>query len=170
MSRSLLEDAIAHHVWATLRLVDACLALRLEHLETAVPGTYGSILDTMRHLVASDRFDLFVVTGERTPLIDEGQMGLAELRTVMEENSAEWSRLLRVGIDPDFVLHEVDPDDGYQRDAPMGIWLAQVLHHGTDHRSQVSTALTSLGLEPPAISAWDFGIETGRVAEVYPAP
>lgn len=49
MAASLLEDAFAHHVWTTLRLFDSCLALSPEQLETAVSGTYGSILDTMRH-------------------------------------------------------------------------------------------------------------------------
>lgn len=68
----------SHHVWATLRLVDASLALSQEQLETAVPGTDGSILDT-----------------------------------------------------------------------------AQALHHGTDHRSQICTALTTLGVEPLLIDVWD---------------
>jgi uncharacterized damage-inducible protein DinB len=50
----------------------------------------------------------------------------------------------------------------------MGIRLAQALHHGTDHRSQVCTALTALGIEPPAIDAWDFADEGGRLSEVPP--
>ena len=70
MSRSLLEDAFAHHVWATMRLIDACIPLSPQQLETDVPGTYGSILQTQRHLVGSDAWDLFVATGERTVLID----------------------------------------------------------------------------------------------------
>jgi hypothetical protein len=37
-----------------------------------------------------------------------------------------------------------------------------------DHRSQICTALTTLGVEPPAIDVWDFGIETGRITEVPP--
>jgi len=44
-----------------------------------------------------------------------------------------------------------------------------VLHHGTDHRSQICTALTTLGLEPPEIDVWDFAWEQGRVQEVPPA-
>jgi uncharacterized damage-inducible protein DinB len=60
-----MEDAFSHHAWATLRLVDACLALSPEQLETTVPGTYGSILDTLRHSIASDAWDLFVATGDR---------------------------------------------------------------------------------------------------------
>jgi hypothetical protein len=46
---------------------------------------------------------------------------------------------------------DVDETDGYERDAPVGIRLAQALPHGTGHRSQICTALTSLGLEPTAI-------------------
>jgi uncharacterized damage-inducible protein DinB len=49
------------------------------------------------------------------------------------------------------------------RHAPLGIRLAQALHHGTDHRSQVCTALTTLGIEPPAIDLWDYGALDGRV-------
>ena len=169
MSRSLLGDAFAHHVWATLRLVDACLALSPEQLGSAAPGTYGSILETLRHLVGGDSGYLFVTSGERTLLIDEDHMGLPELRAAMERNGAGWSRLLEGDLDPDAVLKEVDDDDGYQRDAPLGIRLAQALHHGTDHRSQICTALTTLGLEPPAIDVWDFGVQDGRIVEVLPA-
>ena len=168
MPRSILEDAFAHHVWATLRLVDACLPLSPVQLGTAVPGTYGSILETMRHLVGADSSYLFVTSGERTPLIDEDQMGLPELRAAMEGHGADWLRLLGQELDPDAVLVR-RRDDGSETHAPMGIRLAQALHHGTDHRSQICTALTTLGVEPPAIDVWDFGLEDGgRVVEVPP--
>lgn len=166
MRRTLLEDAFAHHVWATLRLIDACLALSPEQLDTVVPGTYGSILETVRHVVGSDSWDLFVASDERTSHIEEERMDLAELRAAMEGHGAAWASLLAKEPDPDAVLREVDEDDGYTRDIRMGIQLAQALHHGTDHRSQVCTALTSLGLEPPAIDVLNFGIERGRVVEV----
>ena len=77
-----------------------------------------------------------------------------------------WSALLAQDPDPDAVLKDVDEDDGYERDAPIGIRLAQALHHGTDHRSQICTTLTSLGVEPPGIDVWNFGVEVGRVVDV----
>jgi uncharacterized damage-inducible protein DinB len=46
--------------------------------------------------------------------------------------------------------------------------LAQALQHGTDHRSQISTTLTLLGVEPPAIDVWAYGIDTGRVTDSPP--
>ena len=94
MSRSVLEDAFAHHVWATLRLVDTCLALSPEQLETAVPGTYGSILETLRHCIGCDAWDLFAATGDRASLIDEDDMHLSELRAAMERHGPAWSALL----------------------------------------------------------------------------
>jgi len=163
----LLEDAFAHHVWATLRLVDVCLGLSPEQLGTSVPGTYGSILETMRHLVGADSSYLFVTSGERTPRIDEDHMALPELRAAMEGHGAAWSRVLGEDLDPDAVLVR-RRDDGSETHAPMGIRLAQALHHGTDHRSQICTALTTLGVEPPAVDVWDFCDQAGRLVEFPP--
>ena len=168
MSGSQLEDAFGHHVWATLRVMDACLALSPEQLGTVVPGTYGSVLDTARHTVGADSLYLFTLTGGRSPRIDEDHMDLPELRAAMEVNGAAWSRLLGEDLDPDAVV-ERHRDDGSETHAPVSIRLAQALHHGTDHRSQICTALTTLGMEPPLIDVWAFGVQTGRVVEVPPA-
>jgi uncharacterized damage-inducible protein DinB len=168
MTKSLMEDAFAHHLWATLRLVDACLALSPDKLETTVPGTYGSIIQTLRHCIGSDAWDLSVATGDRACIIDEDDMQLSELRAAMESNGPGWSRLLAQDLDPDVVLTEVDDDDGYTRTIAMGIELAAVLQHGTDHRSQVCTALTALGVEPPRIDVVNYGMQAGRVVEITP--
>lgn len=57
-----MDDGFVHHVRATHRLLDACVALSPEQLEIAVPGTYGSILATARHLVGGDSLYLFWLT------------------------------------------------------------------------------------------------------------
>jgi uncharacterized damage-inducible protein DinB len=167
MSRTVLEDAFGHHVWATLRLIDACLPLSPEQLATPVPGTYGSIIDTMRHLVGADSRYLFVLTGGVTPPIDEDSMDLPALRSAMETCGAAWLGLVSAELDPEQVLAR-RRDDGSEAFAPVGIRLAQAIHHGTDHRSQVCTALTSLGIEPPDIDVWAFAALDGRLTEVPP--
>ena len=164
MAKSHLDGAFAHHVWATLRLLDACLPLSPEQLSGPVPGTYGSILDTMRHLVGSDASYLFGMTRGGVPLIDEDAMDLPQLRAEMESHGPAWSSLLASNPDPEemIVRHH---DDGSETLAPFGIRLAQALHHGTDHRSQVCTALTNLGIEPPWIDVWAYGEHVGSVTE-----
>jgi uncharacterized damage-inducible protein DinB len=168
MSISFLEPAFAHHVWATLRVLDACLDLSAEELQTSVPGTRGPMLETLRHLVLNDAFDLFTLTGDRAFDIEEEQMSLAEARVIMERNGSGWAEFLSRSLDPDEMVLEVDQTDGYQRWAPIGFRLAGTLNHGTDHRSQVCTALTTLGVVPPRVDVFDFGLETGRITEKMP--
>jgi uncharacterized damage-inducible protein DinB len=168
MSSSLLEAAFAHHVWATLRIIDACLDLSAEELETNVPGTRGPILETLRHVVGGDADDLYILTGDREYTVDAERMSLADARVVMEHNGPGWAEFISRSLDPDAVVQEVDETDGYQRWAPVGFRLAAALNHGTDHRSQICTALTTLGVEPPRIDVYDFGLETCRVTEKMP--
>ena len=161
MIASALDDAFAHHVWATEQVIDACLELDPDQLATSVPGTYGSILDTIRHIVGADAAYLFVLTGGHVAQIDEDEMSLRALRAAMTGNGPAWSALLAQGRSPEemVVRHR---DDGSKSHAPLSIRLAQALHHGTDHRSQVCTALTALGVEPPEIDAWAYGSANGR--------
>ena len=168
MSGSLLKDAFGHHVWATVRLIDACLELGPLQLETAVPGTYGSILETLRHTVGADVSYLHVCSGGRVPEIEEAEMDLPALREAMVATGPAWDAFLSLDLDPEAVVVR-HRDDGTDSAAPLGIRLAQALHHGTDHRSQVCTALTSIGVEPPEIDAWAFAWKDGRLTETTSA-
>jgi uncharacterized damage-inducible protein DinB len=163
--RSLLSDPFDHHVWATLRVLDVCLKLTPEQLEATVPGTYGSILDTARHLVGADGWYLFRITEDASYRIDEDHMDLHELRTAMERYAEAWPHVIEQDIDPDEIEVRRNADRSVSRTA-RGVRLAQVVHHGTDHRSQICTALTTLGIEPPEIDLWAYGEETGRAVDI----
>src|SRR3954447_6220038 len=130
MTRSLLADAFDHHVWATIQVLDVCAGLTGEQLATNVPGTYGSILDTIRHLVGADRWYLFTMTRGAVAEIDEKDMDVAALRPAMEPAAACWAELLATNPDPDeiFTLHR---KDGTKSHATWGVRLAQAVHHGT---------------------------------------
>jgi uncharacterized damage-inducible protein DinB len=94
-------------------------------------------------------------------------MGIDELRAEMERHGPAWAEVLAADADPDRIVIR-RYDDGSSTHAPVGIRLAQAVHHGTDHRSQVCTALTSLGIQPPEIDAWDFALADGRLVERPP--
>jgi uncharacterized damage-inducible protein DinB len=167
MSSSLLEAAFAHHVWAMARIIDACRSLTAEELDSSVVGTRGPVFETLHHLVDSDTEYLFILTGDRA-FVDVGRPSLAELRAVVDRNGRAWGALIAGSPDPDEPVHEVDETDGFERSAPIGFRLAQALHHGTDHRSQICTALTALGVEPPGVDVWTFGVDSGRIEERMP--
>ncbi len=167
MDGRLLRDAFGHHVWATITLIDVCAGLTPEQLASAVPGTYGSVIDTLRHLVAADASYLWTISGGQVERLDdeaEAAADLATLRAAMEVAGPVWQRVLEGELDPDAVVAR-HRDDGSSFSAPLGIRLAQVVHHGTDHRSQVCTALTGLGVTPPEIDVWDYAATQGRTFE-----
>jgi uncharacterized damage-inducible protein DinB len=165
MPPPLLADAFGHHVWATIRVLDACAALDDAQLATTVPGTYGSIIDTLRHIVGGDVFYLDVLRGGEPEPFDKDTNDIPALRRVMEAHDAAWRRQIAGDLDPTTDIVEYE-DSGYETHAPLGIRLAQALYHGTDHRSQVCTALTTLGIEPPAIEVWDFALLDDRMSTI----
>ena len=155
-----LDDAFAHHIWATERLIDACAVLTPEQLQAPAPGTYGSIMATLTHLVSSDGWYLSFFREQPAPIDEKLDVSLADLRASIAANGIVWRDLLAGDQDPEADL--VERGDGWEFHQPAGLRLAQAIHHGTDHRSQVCTALTSHGCVPPEIDLWAYGKATGR--------
>jgi uncharacterized damage-inducible protein DinB len=162
---SALHDAFAHHAWATIRLIDVCQKLPPQHLRHAVPGTRGPIIETLAHIVDGDTWDLDVLEARSLIEAEEAGLDLGSLREAARRNAGRWSSFVSRSTDPDAMVTEVDPADGFRRVAPVGLRLAAALQHGSDHRSQVCTALTTLEVPPPAIDVWTFGVELGRIEE-----
>ena len=165
MTTSLLTDAFRHHIWATEVILATCADLTEEQLNAPSPGTYGPIIDTLRHIVQADSFYLRIFTDGRVPEIDgDAKLTLAELRAAFADYGAEYDALLAANPDPDaWVIERGEYGEFHSK---MGLRLAQVVHHGSDHRSQVCTALTSLGITPPEIDLWVYGEAVGRTREV----
>ena len=113
-----------------------------------------------RHLVGSDAWYLWIITADRRfESIGEDSLGVSELRSAARVNAAAWQSFISPDLDPDADV--VRRGEGWEYHAPLGVRLAQVVHHGTDHRSQVC-APRRLGIEPPEIDAWAYGDATGR--------
>lgn len=158
---SMLVDAFAHHTWATEQLIDVCAGLPEEQLATSAPGTYGPILETLQHLVQSDSWYLSFFTGRPGLTDDEAaRMDLHDLRAAITADGAAWAEVVAREDDPDREI--VERDGGWVLRSRVGVRLAQVVHHGSDHRSQVCTALTSLGHEPPEFDVWAYARAAGR--------
>lgn len=154
----LMTDFIRQNEWANLALIEACHGLTDEQLDATVDGTYGSIRRTWRHIVGAEG-------GYATQL---GNEPVARLRN--DDPWPGWDRLaefashaadaLEGAIEPsDRAIHFEDDDE----DVDAAVILIQAFQHGTDHRSQICTILTTLGIEPPDIDSWSWGLATGRL-------
>ena len=49
---------------------------------------------------------------------------------------------------------------------PVSLFLLQAINHGTEHRSQVATILTQLGVEPPNMDGWTYLDASGQLIPV----
>jgi uncharacterized protein len=160
-----LAEPLRHNAWATLRLLEAGRALTLEQLAATVPGTFGSVLATLQHIIRSESFYQFLLSGRwpawRWP--EDQSPDLDTLERAAQESAAFWETFLSEPYDPDRPVVAPDPREDKTHDVALGVILTQVLDHGTDHRSQISTTLTAIGVTPPRLDAWAYGRAHGRV-------
>jgi uncharacterized damage-inducible protein DinB len=152
-----LRAAFDRHSWATLGLIDAIEDLDPSQLDAAIEGTYGSILQTLTHLVDADerylnRFDdpsLPSGPGHRTEPLDR-------LRARVVANAGRWvemlDRLDAGTLDAQIVGKSDHPDTSHAE----GMLMVQALHHGDDHRAQICSTLGALGSDVPDLDGWAY--------------
>jgi len=148
-----LTAFFAHHLWANLRVLDACLTLTEDQLKQAAPGTYGSIQATLVHLVRAEERYLTLLTGEEfayAPKPDD-TTPLAELQARAQRSGAALLQLA-ARFDPSA---RVPVGEGEQVEwIPASVFLLQAIYHAHEHRTQINTILGQLGVTPPSLSAW----------------
>lgn len=156
-------DIVSHHRWATAELLAACRGLDPAMLDATVPGTYGSIIATLCHIVDAEMSYVFRLTRawpERPWQYDEA-VGLDVLAERAALLAATLERFLEAGWDPDRE-GEARGDRGDVFAVAAGVFLTQLLHHANEHRAHVCTVLGAHGIEPPDVSAWGYAEATGR--------
>jgi uncharacterized damage-inducible protein DinB len=163
MNGALLE-LYRHKTWATLRLIEYCQSLAEEHLDATIPGTYGTIRDTLRHLVRAEEGYFWIVTRERLsePLAD-GPVVLAELAERIRRLGLRWEALAH---DAEIAGRQVTTRDGWR--LPAAVPMAQAIHHADDHRSHVLSILGARGLEVPELDLWAYAESAGLVHQPEP--
>ena len=150
-----LTTLFSHNLWANLRLVERCASLTSEQLEATVAGAFGSIRSTLQHIVTAEQsYFSRISTGQpRRQPDDAPPLTLAEMVESLRTTGfgfIEWAP--KVHAD-DTV--QVDWD-GTPREVPKTIILTQVINHATEHRAQILTILTQLGIEPPELAGWSY--------------
>ncbi|NUM49091.1 MAG: DinB family protein [Anaerolineales bacterium] len=150
-----LTTLFNHYLWANVSLFEQCANLTPEQLDATLLGTFGSIRETLEHIVRAEQNYLHRIrTGQRlvrpenASSLTMAEM-LASLRTT-GEGLIEWAGK----VQPDETV-TVDWE-GTPRGVPKTILLTQAINHATEHRSQVMAILTQLGIEPPELDGWNY--------------
>jgi len=150
-----LTTIFSHNLWANLRILERCSELTSEQLDAITSGTYGSIRDTLQHIVISERsYFSRISTGQRyNHPEDAPPMTLAEMMESLRTTGSgfiEWAPKVQAG---DTVTIDWE---GTPREVPKTIILTQVINHATEHREQIKAIITQLGIEPPDLQSWTY--------------
>ncbi len=158
-----LDDLFNHNAWATAQVIAYCQGLDEATLNATEPGVYGTIMETLRHIIDSEAGYLFRVSGAwpEYPWERDQVVALDVLSERADLLATTWTQYLAGGID-DAWLGEARGDNGDVFAVPAGIFITQSIHHANEHRAQICSILGSMGLEPPDVSAWGYSIESGR--------
>jgi len=157
----ILTEMFRHNLWANLGLIDFCAALPETVLDTKATGTYGSVRDTLTHIAGAEgRYVTALVGGpeRRNPMLEEEKPDLVTVREHLRQ-SGEGLIAFAETVNGDPVLRVIWRGEHYEPLASL--LLVQAINHATEHRSQVMTALTQAGIEPPSLDGWTWD-EVGR--------
>jgi len=148
------SNIFRHHRWSNQTLIEFLARLTDDQLAFSVPGTYGSSIDTIRHLISSDA-DYVRIIPDAPDVTQIGQDGPFEgwdaLQAVADEADTALIEYVD-GVTDD--LFFVDVDDGTDFELTRSMLLCQIIHHATEHRSQIRTTLSAQGITPPELSTW----------------
>ena len=156
--------AVRHSLWANEKLIGYCSGLTREQLQWTVAGTYGTVEAILHHTVSADQGYLLALTGQvpGEPRASAEQPGplkdlLPKIRAIREA----CEELLAAPFDVDRVIERP------RTTATAGVVLAQLVHHGSDHRAHVGTILGAHGLDASAwdLDVWEYGKALGLVVQ-----
>jgi uncharacterized damage-inducible protein DinB len=163
MTENVLAKLFEHNNWANRRIIEACSALSNEQLDAEPQSaTKGSIRLTLTHLVTSQHGYLSLLT---LPVEARHRISPAfdELERAAHQ-SGEGLLVLARDESGMFPKAKLQTTDGYFVE-PWVVML-QVINHATEHREQIKSLLSALGITPPDIDGWDYAEITGSMVSI----
>jgi uncharacterized damage-inducible protein DinB len=165
MTRQSLQKIFEHNNWANLQIIQVCSTLTDQQLDAEPKSaTPGSIRTTLFHLVNSQQGYLRLLTTsleERLKPIPAPSF--SELKVLATTSGEALLALARdeAGISIKGQLRTTD-------DFLVEPWvvMVQIINHATEHREQIKSMLSALGVTPPDIDGWSYGEFTAALIPI----
>ena len=163
MNENMAAKLFEHNNWANLQIIQACSALTGEQLDAKPQSaTKGSIRDTLSHLVSAQRGYLALLTlpVEARP---KAPVAFAELE---ESARSSGEGLLALAGEElgKFPQTGLQTRDGYY--VEPWVVMVQIINHATEHREQIKSMLSAIGVTPPEIDGWSYGEVTDALVPI----
>ena len=163
MSESFLAKLFEHNNWANKQVIETCSVLSDDQLDAEPQSvTKGSIRRTLVHLVSSQYSYLKTLT---LPLAERLQPTLVEYSDLKESAAKSGKALLTLarGEQKPFDSR-LQTRDGYY--VEPWVIMVQIINHATEHREQINSMLSALGITPLDMDGWSFGEATNALIPI----
>jgi uncharacterized damage-inducible protein DinB len=140
---SVLTTLFEHNAWANLKLLDFCAGLSDAQLDATAIGCFGSIRDTLVHIIDAEVSYVERVNGKLPPNpLSENQFpGFVVLK-----DAVHWAGdallLLALSARQDTNVRQRPPRRRYEY--KLATLMIQAVTHSTEHRTQISAIITQL--------------------------
>jgi len=152
---STFMEFILYNNWANELVLQACQNLSEDQLATMIPGAYGTIRGTLEHIIQGEEYYIELLTGSRPqPLFKwEARPGLAEMTTYAAQVGKALVDISQRILPTDRVTEE---DEGKQFHYQALAVFIQIINHGIEHRTNITTILNQGLQTPPNVDGWGY--------------
>ncbi|MEK6753728.1 MAG: DinB family protein [Chloroflexota bacterium] len=161
MNGNFLVKLFEHNNWANLKIIQACSALTDEQLDAEPQSaTMGTIRATLTHLAGGQAGYLSLLT-----LPVEARVRVSpEFDELKESVSKSGEGLLALARGEKPMDTRLQTKDGYY--VEPWVIMVQIINHATEHREQIKSMLSALGVTLPNIDGWDYGEAVNALAPI----
>jgi uncharacterized damage-inducible protein DinB len=155
LSKSTFTEFILYNNWANQQVLQACQKLSEVQLATMIPGAYGTIRATLEHIVRAEADYVRLVTGSQPePLFKwDARPGLAEITAFATQVGEALVGMTQHILPTDQVVEE---DKGKQFHYQALAVFIQIIDHGIEHRTNITTILNQGLQTPPEVDGWAY--------------
>jgi uncharacterized damage-inducible protein DinB len=152
---SMAVEILHYNRWANLALLDVFIPLSAGQLASTAPGTYGTVYDTLEHIIRAEAGYYRRLTGTRLqpPFSWDERPPLESVRPYAEQVSSALLDAVEQMRSGDLVEEENEGE--VFRYKPLTFFI-QIINHGVEHRTNITTILQQMGIEPPEIDGWGY--------------
>ncbi|HEX2089175.1 MAG TPA: DinB family protein [Actinomycetota bacterium] len=152
----LLTEFFRHNTMMNERLLETCRQLTAEQLAATTEGTFGSIGATLVHIANAQTGYAARLHGTERPerLPEDPFPGFDAVSERFRLGNQQLEQAARRGPTDKEVVVGGDDEEAWR--LPVSLILIQAVNHGTEHRSQISTILSQIGVEPPEMDGWNY--------------
>jgi len=162
MTEHFLVKLFEHNNWANSQIIQACSALSDAQLDAeSQSATIGSIRQTLVHLVTSQHGYLSLLT-----LPVEARRAISPAFTELQQAARiSGEGLLALAREPsNDQKTQLQTTDGYF--VEPWVVIVQIINHATEHREQINSMLSALGVTPPDLDGWAYGEVTNALIPI----